>query len=335
MRPEDFDYPLSQEMIAFHSLKKRDECRLLVVNRDEETIEHKKFCDLPEFLKSGDLLILNDTKVIPARLFGKSESGRELDILLIERNSPKTWKCLLKNPKHGMNIKFENELKARLQRKGSSDWLIEFEKDADDHINSHGKMPLPPYITREPLDEDKVLYQTVYAKNEGAIAAPTSGLHFTEGLLDEIRKKGIEIKYITLHIGIGTFRPVRTDNIEDHAMETEYRVISEETAKAINKAKNEGRRVIACGTTVVRALESGFRDVEGLEPDCGYTDLFIYPGFKFKVVDALITNFHLPRSTLIMLVTAFAGRELIFKAYEVAKEEGYRFLSYGDPMFIV
>jgi len=335
MRPEDFDYPLSPEMIAFHSSKIRDECRLLVVRRDRGKIEHKRFYDLPEFLKSGDLVVLNDTKVIPARLFGKSESGRGIDILLIERVFSKTWKCLLKNPKQGMDVKFENGLKAKLRRKGSSDWLIEFEEDADDYIDRFGRMPLPPYITREPLDEDKVHYQTVYAKNEGAIAAPTAGLHFTEELLDYIRNKGIEIKFITLHVGVGSFRPVKTDNIEDHPMGTEFKVISEETARAINRANNEGRRVIVCGTTVVRALESGFKDDEGLRPDCGYTDLFIYPGFKFRVVDALITNFHLPRSTLVMLVSAFAGRDLVFRAYEEAMNEGYRFLSYGDSMLII
>jgi S-adenosylmethionine:tRNA ribosyltransferase-isomerase len=349
MKTADFDYNLPQELIAFYPLLKRDESRLMVIRRSDRRIAHRRFYELPEFLKKGDVLVLNNTKVIPARLIGKTNTGKELEVLLEERINHRLWKTIMRNPKHGIVIEFSGGLKGRLL-KNKDQWLVEFEKMAasgatigsegdwvttDDYIERFGKMPLPPYIKREAEEKDRVLYQTVYAKNKGAIAAPTAGLHFTERLLDEIRKKGTEIQYVTLHVGAGTFKPVKTEDIREHKIHPEYREIPEETALAVSRAKKEGRRIVALGTTVVRTLESGIDEMGTLQPVTGYTELFVYPGFQFRIVDVLITNFHLPRSTLLMLVSAFAGRQLTLNAYEEAKKEVYRFLSYGDAMLIL
>ncbi len=335
MRTANFDYNLPEELIAFYPVSNREESRLMILKRDNQEIEHRRFFDLPQFLREGDVLVLNDTKVIPSRLFGRKHTGREVDILLTERVSPRLWKGIMKNPKHGIEIQFEGGLNGKVLKDGRDEWQIEFEEDTDDYIERYGKMPLPPYIKRYPEEDDRIFYQTVYADKKGAIAAPTAGLHFTRSLLDEISHRGIETLYITLHVGVGTFKPVKTENIEEHKIHQEYIEIPVESATAINRAKREGRRIIAVGTTVVRTLEGAIDKHGSVKPVLGDTDLFVYPGFQFRVVDVLITNFHLPRSTLLMLVTAFAGREFILRAYEEAKEKGYRFLSYGDAMVII
>ena len=335
MKTADFDYHLPQELIALYPLQRREESRLMVLLRKEQKVEHRRFYELPEFLREGDVVVLNNTKVIPARLFGKTDAGKEFEVLLEERVNPRLWKGIMKNPKHGMTIQFNGGLKGKVLRDGKDRWLVEFEEIADDYIERFGKMPLPPYIRREPEEWDRIFYQTVYAKIEGAIAAPTAGLHFTERLLDEIHKKGVEIQYVTLHIGAGTFKPVKTDDIRKHNIHPEHKEIPEQTALAVCRAKRERRRIIAVGTTVVRALESSVDEIGSLQPAIGLTELFIYPSFQFRIVDGLITNFHLPRSTLLVLVSAFAGREFILEAYKEAKKEGYRFLSYGDAMLIL
>lgn len=334
MKASDFDYHLPEEQIAYHPQDQRQNSRLLLLNKNSGETSHKNFYELPNFLKSGDLLVLNNTKVIPARLYGKRESGKEIEILLVNKLKEKVWECLVKNPKNNDELKFDHGLRGTLSKNESNVWFIEFEKNVDDYIEKYGKMPLPPYINREAQESDKISYQTVYADKKGAIAAPTAGLHFTRELLDEIKSAGVEIEYVTLHVGIGTFKPVKVENIEDHEMHAEYREVPITTATAINRAKVEGRRVIAVGTTVVRTLESSVNENGEVIPQTGQTDLFIVPGFDFKVVDALITNFHLPRSTLLMLVSAFSKYEYIFKAYDEARAMGYRFLSYGDAMFI-
>ncbi|HWP92051.1 MAG TPA: tRNA preQ1(34) S-adenosylmethionine ribosyltransferase-isomerase QueA [Thermodesulfobacteriota bacterium] len=335
MKTSDFDYHLPKELIPFYPLAKREQSRLMVVRRGDGEIGHRRFYQLPGLLKKGDLLVLNDTKVIPARLFGKLSNGDRFEVLLTERVNPRLWKAIMRNPKQGVSVEFDGGLRGRVLKNGKDEWLIEYEVNADDYVEQYGRMPLPPYIEREPEDRDRASYQTVYAEKYGAIAAPTAGLHFTKELIDEIHRSGVEVRYVTLHVGVGTFRPVKTDDISEHKMHPEHREIPEETALAVNKAKSEHRRVVAVGTTVVRTLESAADQTGRVRKENGPTDLFIYPGFRFRVVDALITNFHLPRSTLLMLVSAFAGKELIFKAYEEAKREGYRFLSYGDAMLII
>lgn len=334
MKASDFDYYLPEEQIAYHPVSERQNSKLLLLNRIDGKISHNKFYELPDFLNPGDLLVLNNTKVIPARLFGKRASGKEIEILLVEKLDDTKWTCLVKNPKENLDVLFDAELRGKLHLSEENDWVIQFEENAKNYLELYGKMPLPPYIKREPCDADKISYQTVYADNEGAIAAPTAGLHFTHELLDELKSKGVEIEYVTLHVGIGTFKPVKVENIKDHKMHEEYISVPENAASAVNKAKAEGRRVIAVGTTVVRTLESSVNEGGEVISRSGQTDLFILPGFKFKAVDALITNFHLPRSTLLMLVSAFSRREYIFKAYDEAREKNYRFLSYGDAMFI-
>lgn len=334
MKTADFDYNLPEDSIAIYPLSNREESKLMVVSRNDGGIEHRRFYDLPALLQEGDVLVLNDTKVIPARLFGKAGLNDRFEVLLLERVNPTLWKCMMRNPKHGMTVEFEEGLRGKILKNGREGWFFEFEENPDYYIERFGKMPLPPYIKREAEDKDRLTYQTVYAKNEGAAAAPTAGLHFTENLLEKIKKKGIEVRYITLHVGTGTFQPVKTENIFKHKMHPEYREITEETALAVNKAKHEGRRVVAVGTTVVRSLESAVDESGNLQPASAYTELFIYPGFKFQITDALITNFHLPRSTLLMLVAAFAGREIILRSYEQAIRRKYRLLSYGDSMLI-
>lgn len=334
MKASDFDYNLPEGQIAYHPEDQRQNSRLLLLNKNSGEIIHRNFYQLPDYLKPGDLLVLNDTKVIPARIYGKRQSGKQVEVLLVNKHRNTLWECLLKNPKLNELLEFDHGLKGTLQRDEKNKWFIDFEESIDEYIELYGNMPLPPYINRPAEEADKVTYQTVYADKKGAIAAPTAGLHFTADLLNDIKSRGIEIKYVTLHVGIGTFKPVKVENIDDHEMHEEYREIPHNTADAINTAKSEGRRVVAVGTTVVRTLESSVDEKGRVIAESGQTDLFIVPGFQFRVVDALVTNFHMPRSTLLMLVSAFSSYEYIFKAYEEAIEKGYRFLSYGDAMFI-
>jgi S-adenosylmethionine:tRNA ribosyltransferase-isomerase len=334
MKTSDFDYLLPDDKIAYRPLKDRQNSNLMVLDREEISILDRRFYELPELLREGDLLIFNNTNVIPARLYGKKNSGGHTEILLLERLEGNIWKCLAKKPKEGLAVGFGERLTGKLRCFGSSEWTIEFSEDITTYVNKYGRMPLPPYIKREAEEEDKVTYQTVYAKREGAAAAPTAGLHFTRGLIEEIEKRGVETGHITLHVGLGTFLPVKEENIVDHVMHSEYLEVPERTAALVNKAKKEERRVIAVGTTVVRTLESSVDESGRVKPFSGRTELFITPGFEFKIVDALITNFHLPCSTLLMLVSAFAGKKYIFQAYDYALEKNYRFLSYGDAMII-
>ena len=333
MQKSDFDYELPNSAIARFPKENRTQSNLILVNRNNKSIKHKKFYEIIDFLNPGDLLILNNTKVIPAKILGKSKTRKKIDVLLVQRIDELTWEVLLKNPKEGLIIEFESGIVGKLLRNTDKIWIIKFNNCIDDKIWEIGNMPLPPYIDRESKDSDKITYQTVYAEYEGAIAAPTAGLHFDNELLENIRLKGINILYLTLHVGIGTFRPVK-GKIDDHKMHSEFMNISDDVCKSINKAKVDGRRVIAVGTTVVRAIESADVIDNKILPTCGHTNLFIKPPYIFKFIDAIITNFHMPKSTLLMLVSAFAGRELIISAYKEAIKKGYRFLSYGDSMFI-
>lgn len=334
MKTSDFDYTLPEELIAQHPLPSRDESKLLVLRRKEGLIEHTSFRRFPSYLRTGDVLVLNDTRVLPARLMGSSREGKKVDLLLEERLGPRLWKVLLKKPKDGMEVLFPGGRVARVLLQNGT-WLLEFYQDADEFIEQSGQMPLPPYIIRKPDESDRISYQTVYAMKNGSIAAPTAGLHFTREILEEIDRLGVKTAFVTLHIGSGTFRPVRSEEVKLHRMHEEIREVPQTTADLVNTAKKEGRRVIAVGTTVVRALESSLNQLGEVVPQKGKTDLFIYPGYEFKVVDALLTNFHLPRSTLIMLVCAFGGREKVLDAYKHAVQERYRFLSYGDAMLII
>lgn len=334
MKTEEFDYELPGELIACYPLENRSGSKLLVLNSRDGSIDHKNFFDIPSILKQDDLLVLNNTKVIPARLKGSSKSRNNIEILLVNKLENNLWEVLLKKPRNGLEIKFENGVIGNVIKTPENIWVIRFNKDIESELFQIGKMPLPPYIQRDSEEIDKVRYQTVYARNDGAIAAPTAGLHFTDEIFEQLKKKGIQTEYITLHVGIGTFRPVKSEDIENHKMHSEYFEISESAASSINEAIKSKRRVVAVGTTVVRALESSISDEKLLIPGSGFTDIFITPPYDFKVVKGLITNFHLPKSTLLMLVSAFAGKENILNAYDVAKTTGYRFLSYGDAMFI-
>ncbi|MCA9809115.1 MAG: tRNA preQ1(34) S-adenosylmethionine ribosyltransferase-isomerase QueA, partial [Candidatus Dadabacteria bacterium] len=271
---------------------------------------------------------------LPARLYGKKPSGAEIEVLLEERTGERTWKCIARGPKQNLIVDFGKGLTGTLAKSGEDTWQIEFSDDVLSFLDSLGHMPLPPYIKRRADEGDKKTYQTVYAEREGAIAAPTAGLHFTEELLSEIERKGVGVARVTLHVGAGTFLPVKSENIEEHRIHSEWREVSPETAEMVNDTRSRGGRVVAVGTTVLRSLESAAGEDGTVVPVSGRTDLFVYPGYKFRVTDALVTNFHMPRSTLLMLVSAFAGRELILKSYGAALGNGYRFLSYGDAMFI-
>lgn len=339
MKTEDFYYNLPEELIAQHPLKNRSDSRLMLLNKDNGEIEHKHFYDIINYLNPGDVLVLNNTKVMPARLFGHREGKNEkIEVLLLKQKEDDIWECLTKpgkKTKIGSKIIFSDKLKAEvvdISEDGSRYIKFFYDGIFNEILDELGEMPLPPYI-KEKL-EDKSRYQTIYSKVEGSAAAPTAGLHFTEKLLEEIKNKGIDIVYLTLHIGLGTFRPVKADRIEDHQMHSEYYILSKDAAKRINKARENGNRVIAVGTTSVRTLESIADDDGKLSEKSGWTDIFIYPGYKFKAVDALITNFHLPESTLVMLVSAFASKEKILNAYNEAIKEKYRFFSFGDAMFI-
>ena len=339
MKISDFDFELPEELIAQHAVNPRDHSRLLVLNKTEKTLEHKKFYNIIDYLKKDDVLVINRTKVIPARLFGHKENGVVLECFLLKRYDLYTWEVLLKPAKKlkiGQKIIFlEGILEAELleiKDDGNRVVKFSFEGRFEEILDRLGEMPLPPYIT-EKL-EDKNRYQTVYAKEGESVAAPTAGLHFTKELLEKIRKKGIIIAEVFLDVGLGTFRPVKVENVLDHKMHSEKYRVPDETAKIVNEAKKNGNRVIAVGTTSVRTLESAAYENGKLMADEGNTSIFIYGNYKFKIVDAIITNFHLPKSTLIMLISAFGGKEFIFEAYKKAIEEKYRFYSFGDSMFI-
>ena len=340
METKDFDYYLPEELIAQTPLVKRDSSRLLVLDKETGEIEHKHFNNIIDYLVPGDVLVLNDTKVLPARLIGiKEETDAVIEVLMLKETGVNTWECLSKPAKRvkiGTVIDFGNgKLKARctgIGEEGIREFEFIYEGIFLEILESLGEMPLPPYIHEKLKEKDR--YNTVYAKNIGSAAAPTAGLHFTKELLEKISKKGIKIEYVTLHVGLGTFRPVSVEKIEEHKMHSEYYIMSEETAKVLNEAKKNGNRIISVGTTSTRTLET-IMSLYGEFRECsGWTNIFIYPGYEFKAIDALITNFHLPKSTLIMLVSALAGREHILNAYNIAVEEKYRFFSFGDSMFI-
>lgn len=340
MNKSDFYYKLPEEQIAQCPLEKRDDSRLMVVNRKTGDVKDEQFHHILNYLKAGDLLVLNNTKVLPARLYGtREDSGGKVEILLLRHLAKNEWEIMVKpgkKAKIGAIICFGEELKGEIigtTQGGLRVIAFEYQGIFEEIIDRIGTMPTPPYI-RETL-KDKNRYQTVYAKVEGSSAAPTAGLHFTPDLIQKIEEKGIQITEVTLHVGIGTFRPVKCDNIEEHHMHEEYFEVSEETAKKIDQTKAKGGRIIAVGTTSVRTLESNAKIHQGhIKPYAGSTDIFIYPGYKWQIVDALITNFHLPESTLLMLVSAFYNRESVMKAYQQAIALGYRFFSFGDAMLI-
>jgi len=340
LRLSDFYYDLPEELIAQTPLPDRASSRLLVLDRENHSISHKIFKDIKDYLNPGDLLVMNNTRVIPARLYGvKKETGSKIEFLLLKRIDLTKWEVILKpgrKAKEGAEFIFgDGLLNAKvLKVKEDGNRIVEFSFEGvfEDILDKLGQMPLPPYI-KEKLD-DKERYQTVYSKHEGSAAAPTAGLHFTNELMDEIRKTGVNIAFVTLHVGLGTFRPVKCDNIKEHKMHSEHFFIDEETCRLINETKKNGGKVIAVGTTSVRVIESAADDNGFIKPVEGDTEIFIYPGYKFKVVDRLITNFHLPESTLLMLICALAGKEDIFKAYNEAVRERYRFFSFGDAMLI-
>lgn len=348
MHINDFDYELPQELIAQTPAAKRDASRLMVVNRESGTIEHKHFYDIIDYLKEGDCLVLNNSKVLPARLYGVKEgTGANVEFLLIKRIEGDVWETMVrpgKRLKPGDSVSFSDDklFRAIVKDYGEDGTrIVEFEYEGIflERLEELGKMPLPPYIERENNSEDKDRYQTVYAKNEGSVAAPTAGLHFTPELLEKAKAKGVKLAYVTLHVGIGTFRPVKVENIEEHHMHFEEYFIDEETAEIINESVKAGGRIVSVGTTSTRTVESAaFFDEEAgkylVRAGHGSTGIFIYPGYEFKIIKALITNFHLPKSTLLMLISALYNREDILKAYKVAVEEKYRFFSYGDAMLI-
>lgn len=341
MELKDFYYDLPKELIAQDPLEDRSASRLMLVDRDTGKTQDRIFKDIPEFLNSGDCLVINETKVIPARLYGVKEgTGALIEILLLKRLSDTDWECIVKPGKKartGCRLTFgdEGDLKGEIVKvKEDGNRIISFEYEGifEEILDKLGQMPLPPYITHKL--EDKNRYQTVYAKNEGSAAAPTAGLHFTPELLKEIEDKGVKIARITLHVGLGTFRPVKEEKVEDHKMHSEYYEVSKEAADLINSCRAAGGRIVCVGTTSVRTLESSSTEEGIVYPSSGETDIFIYPGYKFKACDCLITNFHLPESTLLMLVSAFSSREIILNAYQEAIDKRYRFFSFGDAMFL-
>ncbi len=340
MKTSDFYFDLPQELIAQEPIPQRDHSRLMVLDKATGEIMHKHFYDITDLLEPGDSLILNDTRVIPARLYGvKEDTGGAIEFLLLNKRALDTWEVILRpgrRAKPGARFVFGNgELKAEiLDVINDGNRLVRFEYEGvfENVLDRLGEMPLPPYITKKLEDKDR--YQTVYAKHNGSAAAPTAGLHFTPELLQRVREKGVNIGYVTLHVGLGTFRPVKADDINDHKMHSEFYVLPQETADLINRTKAAGKRVVSVGTTAARTLETAGLDGLPLTARTGRTDIFIYPGKEFHVIDALITNFHLPESTLIMLVSALAGRERVLNAYAVAVKEKYRFFSFGDAMFI-
>ena len=340
MDVKDFDYELPEELIAQDPLEDRSSSRLMVLNRENGAVQHKIFKDVIDYLNPGDCLVINNTKVIPARLYGVKEGTEaKIEILLLKRHSDDVWETLVKPGKKckiGTRISFGEGLLVGevvdVVEEGNRMIRFSYEGIFEEVLDQLGQMPLPPYITHQLKDKNR--YQTVYAKYDGSAAAPTAGLHFTPELLEQIRAKGVEIAEVTLHVGLGTFRPVKVDTIEEHHMHSEFYRIEQTEADKINRAKESGHRIIAVGTTSTRTLESAAEPDGHLTEKSGWTDIFIYPGYKFKVIDGLITNFHLPQSTLVMLVSALAGREHVLNAYRQAVEERYRFFSFGDAMLI-
>ena len=340
MKTSDFDFYLPEELIAQYPLEKRDYSRLMVLDKATGEIEHKHFYNVIDYLNSGDTLVLNNTRVMPARLIGeKTETGGKIEFLLLKRIEGNKWECLAKPGKRakiGTEFTFgQGKLKCKvvdIVEEGNR--IIEFSYDGifEQVLDELGEMPLPPYIT-ERLD-DRERYQTVYSKEQGSAAAPTAGLHFTKELLEQVKEKGVNIAYVTLHVGLGTFRPVKVDDVNEHVMHSEFYHLEEEDAKIINETKKRGNKIISVGTTSTRTLETIGDENGFVKAQSGWTNIFIYPGYKFKVVDKLITNFHLPESTLIMLVSALAGKEKVMNAYNEAVKERYRFFSFGDSMII-
>ena len=343
MNVADFDYELPPERIAQHPLPRRDASRLLVLERSSGTTAHRRFRDLTRLLVPGDLLVLNDTRVIPARLIGRKSTGGRVELLLLERQD-RIWRCLVqasRKPAVGSTLAFDGGLAGRILERFGEEWSVDLTHgsgDVERELERVGAMPLPPYIKRDagkpPPVDDRERYQTVFAERAGAVAAPTAGLHFTPELLQALRESGVELAFLTLHVGPGTFVPVRSERVEEHRMQAERFVLSQAVAGAVERTRGRGGRVVAVGTTVVRTLESRADDSGRVIAGSGRAELFIYPGYRFRVVDAMLTNFHLPRSTLLMLVSAFAGRERILSAYREAVRRGYRFYSYGDAMLL-
>lgn len=345
MSLNDYDYELPDKLIAQIPSQKREESQMMVLDRKDNSIVHKHFYDIADYFDENDVLVLNNTKVIPARMYGNKETGALIEVFLLKLISGNTWQVLLnpsKRIKEEMIIEISEELSCKvLTREDNGKWLVEmiYEGDFYDILKRVGNIPLPPYIERNLTDEqlknlDYERYQTVFAKNEGSVAAPTAGLHFTPEIIKRLEEKGVNICYVTLNVGMGTFKPVKADNILEHQMESEEYEISKETAQIITNAKKNGKRITAVGTTTVRTLETCMKKFDEVLQVIDDSTLFIYPGFKFRVVDRLLTNFHLPKSTLIMLVSALAGKDYIFKAYEEAINKEYRFYSYGDCMLI-
>ncbi len=342
MKIEEFDYPLPTSLIAQYPSPRRGQSRLMVLHRDGGAIEHRAFQDLPDFLHAGDLLVTNNTRVLPVRLIGKKETGKRCEVLLIpSRNGTKgVWEALVKDSKKmkpGTRVQFGEDFYGVVEEVKDGKGKIRFSENVEiiDHLQKIGRIPLPPYIKREEEPLDRERYQTIFAETDGSIASPTAGLHFTHDLLQSLRAHGVNRTSITLHVGIGTFTPVRTKEIEDHTMESEWIEISAETKQEIERTKQTGGRVIGVGTTTTRALEA-FVDSEGqIQSGNGFTSLFIRPPCRFRVIDGLITNFHLPKSTLLMLVSALAEKDFLMKAYQEAVEKKYRFYSYGDAMLIL
>ena len=342
MKLEEFDFYLPEELIAQTPLIKRDTSKLLTINRKENTYEHKVFSDIIDYFNPGDTLVLNNTRVMPARLYGqKKDTGAAIEVLLLKNKEHNMWECLVKPAKRikvGSIVSFGDGIMeaecVKVLDDGFRYFEFKYEGIFQERLDELGTMPLPPYIKERLTDKER--YQTVYSKEVGSSAAPTAGLHFTNELLDKIKQKGANIVYLTLHVGLGTFRPVSVENIEDHDMHSEYYTLDEETANVINETKKNGGRVFSVGTTSTRTLETIARDNDGeIVPASGWTNIFIYPGFEFKCVDGLITNFHLPKSSLIMLVSAFYNREKVLELYKIALENKYRFFTFGDAMIII
>ncbi len=342
MKTSDFYYDLPKELIAQDPLPDRSSSRLLHLSLADGSIEHRHFTDILDYLKEGDCLVINDTKVIPARLYGhRSMTGGIVEILLLKRKTQDVWECLVKPGKKartGSVIEFGEEglltgMITDVLEDGNRLIKFSYEGIFEEILDKLGEMPLPPYITHKLKDKNR--YQTVYAKNEGSAAAPTAGLHFTKELLEQVKEKGVNIAHVTLHVGLGTFRPVKVESVEEHHMHSEFYVVEEDQAELINRTRKNGGRIISVGTTSCRTLESASTEDGILKSGSGWTDIFIYPGYKFKMIDGLITNFHLPESTLLMLVSALAGKENIMRAYEEAVQERYRFFSFGDAMLIL
>ncbi|MFG6148397.1 tRNA preQ1(34) S-adenosylmethionine ribosyltransferase-isomerase QueA [Halobacillus sp. B23F22_1] len=335
-----YDFHLPEELIAQVPLKDRTSSKLMVLDREKKNIEHQRFSDITNYLQKGDCLVLNDTRVLPARLYGaKEDTDGKIEVLLLHQTSGDEWEVLVKpakKVKKGTRIVFGNgQLVAEcteIQEHGGRKVIFSYDGIFLEVLESLGEMPLPPYIKEQLSDQER--YQTVYAREEGSAAAPTAGLHFTNELIEELEKKGVEMVYLTLHVGLGTFRPVSVDNVEEHEMHAEFYQLSDESAKKLNKIRKNNGRIISVGTTSTRTLETIVRDHGKFKEASGWTDIFIYPPYQLQAIDGLITNFHLPKSTLIMLVSAFAGRDFILDAYQKAVDESYRFFSFGDAMFI-